>query len=83
MDSGQLLDRMFYSSVMFLIAKTTGIFNLIGIGLGVGLTAYILYKFSHKGKDDGNDEDSDEEANLESLSIATTPTHEPSCAVSS
>ncbi|XP_067937095.1 uncharacterized protein [Watersipora subatra] len=75
-----LHELLLYLSRVIYPAKTTGIFNLIGIGLGVGLTAYILYKFSHKGKDDGNDEDSDEEANLESLSIATTPTHEPSCA---
>lgn len=38
------LDVVFYISAVFLTAKTTGVICLIGIGLGFGLTSWIIYK---------------------------------------
>lgn len=58
-DSPSTLDILFYLSMAFLVAKSTGIVCLIGIGLGFGLSSWIIYKvYSHTRRRTRHDSDS-------------------------
>ena len=44
------LDVLFYLSMALIVARTTGVVCLIGIGLGFGLSSWIVYKVYHRAK---------------------------------
>lgn len=48
--SSSTLDILFYLSMALIVARTTGIICLVGIGLGFGLSSWIVYKVYRKAK---------------------------------
>ena len=61
----RLLDILFYISMTLIIAKTTGIVCLMGVGFGFGLTAYILYRISLNKPSNAVDQDGTSEDSAE------------------
>lgn len=73
-----LLDALFYLAMAFFIVKSTGIICIVGIGIGFGLTTWIIYKIYHRRKQKFNKTETESrKTGRDHMTTATSQAYQP------